>query len=620
MARTLPIALSLLALTGSPQVTEAAPPPMPPALPELASPRRSRPAPVRLAPSAEIGGTQLALNGRSQQAAWRWGGQDPLQPQALWLPLEVLEGQLGFSSRSGANGGLALEWFGRELVVPPGQQRSLADEVAIDVAGILRDVGVAVERRGDLLDLRLPAPRLLQVRSSEQAGFRRVVLDIDGPTLVRSSEGGVQLALLSRSDQLAQLTARGLRSGANGAELNLSVPGGAAPLRLFTLGEPARVVIDLPQSGTATGTAASAPAAPAPIDPRLLALLGPQLRWDQQVRAVGSTSVRINAVRVDPRSGPLELRTLSRPDGMAGLSSLAALAQRQDALVAINGGFFNRVRRLPLGALRDQGRWLSGPILNRGAMGWDPRSLPRFGRLRLDEWISDDRGQRWPLLTVNSGYAQRGLSRYTAEWGRLYQALTGSETGVMLSGGRVQRRFGSQELAAGVPLRPEDTLVVARGGADLPWSEGEALRLESRPSDPLGNANAVMGGGPLLLQNGRIVLNGSAEGFGAAFLRQGAPRTVVGSDGTLLWLVTLESAGGGAGPTISETAWLLQQLGLVDALNLDGGSSTGLVMGGSHRVKGRGVAGSVHNGLGLVPVGAGAATSPLPPISQRLAD
>ncbi|MCT0206170.1 phosphodiester glycosidase family protein [Synechococcus sp. CS-1332] len=615
MARTLPIAFFLLALIGGSPVTRAAPPPMPPALPELEPPRRSRPQPLPVRPTAEVGGTRLALNGLSQQAAWRWGGLEARQPQALWLPLEVLEGQLGFSSRSRPDGGLALEWFGRELVVPPGQQRSLADEVAVDVAAILRDVGVAVERRGELLDLRLPAPRLLQVRSSEQAGFRRVVLDLDGPTLVRSSDGGVQLTLLSRADQLAQLTARGLRSGSDGVVLNLSVPGVTAPLRLFTLGEPARVVIDLPQSGTATGTATTPPTAPAPIDPRLLALLGPQLRWDQQVRAVGGTRVQINAVRIDPRSGPLELRTLSRPDGMAGLSSLATLAQRQDALVAINGGFFNRVRRLPLGALRDQGRWLSGPILNRGAVGWDRRSLPRFGRLRLDEWISDDRGQRWPLLTVNSGYAQRGLSRYTAEWGRLYQALTGSETGVMLRGSRVQRRIGSKELAAGVALQPEDTLVVARGGAALPWNEGETLRLDSRPSDPLGNASSVMGGGPLLLQNGRIVLNGSAEGFGAAFLRQGAPRTVVGSDGSLLWLVTLEGAGGGGGPTLSETAWLLQQLGLVDALNLDGGSSTGLVMGGSHRVKGRGVAGSVHNGLGLVPIGGGEGAN-----SQRLAN
>jgi exopolysaccharide biosynthesis protein len=128
-----------------------------------------------------------------------------------------------------------------------------------------------------------------------------------------------------------------------------------------------------------------------------------------------------------------------------------------------------------------------------------------------------------------------------------------------------------------------------------------------------------MGGGPLLLQGGRIVLNGIAEGFSASFLRQGAPRTVIGSDGTQLWLVTLEGAGAGAGPTLGQTASLLQQMGLVDALNLDGGSSTGLVMGGSHRVKGRGVAGSVHNGLGLVPIGGGPAAT-LSPTSRRLAD
>jgi exopolysaccharide biosynthesis protein len=54
------------------------------------------------------------------------------------------------------------------------------------------------------------------------------------------------------------------------------------------------------------------------------------------------------------------------------------------------------------------------------------------------------------------------------------------------------------------------------------------------------------------------------------------------------------------GPTLAETAVLLQRLGLRDALNLDGGSSTGLVMGGNHTVKGRGVASVVHNGLGLV--------------------
>jgi hypothetical protein len=55
------------------------------------------------------------------------------------------------------------------------------------------------------------------------------------------------------------------------------------------------------------------------------------------------------------------------------------------------------------------------------------------------------------------------------------------------------------------------------------------------------------------------------------------------------------------GPTLAESTLLLRQLGLRDALNLDGGSSTGLVMGGRHTVKGRGVVSAVHNGLGLVP-------------------
>jgi exopolysaccharide biosynthesis protein len=75
---------------------------------------------------------------------------------------------------------------------------------------------------------------------------------------------------------------------------------------------------------------------------------------------------------------------------------------------------------------------------------------------------------------------------------------------------------------------------------------------------------------------------------------------VIASDGSQLWLITLEGTSD-SGPTLPETALLLQSLGLRDALNLDGGSSTGLVMGGTMPVKGRGVVGAVNNGLGLVP-------------------
>ena len=530
-----------------------------------ASPGRSRTVPGAAWPPRQLQGSRLRLNGLEQRAAWLLGGDGPGQDSELWLPLEVLQGQLGFSSRSRPDGTLELEWFGRSQLVPPAGQRPLQDEVAVEVGSLLRANGVGVGVTGDALSLTLPPPRLMQVRSSRQPGPRRIVLDLDGPALVRSEGSGVALDLQSDPSQRQALQALGLNGQQSDARLRLALAG--------------------------TSSAA--------IDPRLQSLLGSSVVWDRRVLPLGDGGVRLNAVSIDPRSAPLELRPLRRDDGMEGLSLLPSLARRWDALVAINGGYFNRVRRLPLGALREEGRWLSGPILNRGALGWQAGQLPRFGRLQLQETLIDRNGNRWPLMVLNSGYVQKGFSRYTADWGPWYRALSSNESAVLVRRGVVVTRLDSSRLAAGVPLAAGDDLVVGRGGSVPPWGEGEDLRLESRPSDPLGSAPNVIGGGPLLLQDGRIVLQGAAEGFSGAFMSQGAPRTVVASDGRRLLLLTLEGVSD-AGPTLAETAVLLQRLGLRDALNLDGGSSTGLVMGGSHAVKGRGVAASIHNGLGLV--------------------
>ncbi|MCP9773609.1 phosphodiester glycosidase family protein [Synechococcus sp. Tobar12-5m-g] len=562
-------------------------------------------------------GQRVMINGITQQARWQWRDADGFAPLQLWLPLDLLQGQLGFSSRSQPDGSLELEWFDQTLKVPSGGQRSLDDEVAVDVAPLLQAAGVRLETSGEGLVIVLPRPALVRVRVSSPGGTaalggRRVVLDLDGIAAVRQDSGRLLVGLRSTTAQRAELQALGLTVGQSEQGLSLSL-GNAVP-KLLVLGGPARVVLDLAGVGlggpaaaagaNGIGAAGAGPftAPPARLDPRLQALLSRSVTIERQVRVVGARSMLINSVRLDPRRNPLELRLLTRSEGMEGLSSLPALAQGDQALVAINGGFFNRVRRLPLGALKDQGRWLSGPILNRGAVGWQPGELPRFGRLRLEDWVIDAAGQRWPLTTVNSGYIERGLARYTADWGRGYRALSGAETGLILSGGLVQRQLTRDELANGVGLGPDDTLLVARAGATAPWAVGNRLAIASRPDEPLGQLPFVLGGGPLLLLQGQVVLNGTGEGFSQAFLQQGAPRTVIGSDGRELWLLTLEGVEHN-GPTLSETAVLLRQLGLRDALNLDGGSSTGLVVGGAMTVKGRGVTASIHNGLGLVPRG-----------------
>ena len=96
------------------------------------------------------------------------------------------------------------------------------------------------------------------------------------------------------------------------------------------------------------------------------------------------------------------------------------------------------------------------------------------------------------------------------------------------------------------------------------------------------------------------MLSGRQEGFSAGFLALSAPRTVVAQDRNRLWLVTLKGAGS-SDPTLLESSLALRQLGMTDALNLDGGGSTSLLVANNLVMTGRGVTPRVQNALGLVP-------------------
>jgi hypothetical protein len=583
------------------------PPPLPPA-PLLApqpSPSQEGPRPPRLGTSLQ--GGRIEIHGQRQTARWLWSAAGPGQAQSeLWLPLEVLQGQLGITSQSRPDGSVKLEWFGTSLELPAGSQRSLEDEVALPVGKLLQAAGARLTPQGSLLRIEMAPVPLLAVRSRELGTGRRVVLDLGAAALLYRSERQLILGVSSSPGQRQSLAALGLKAQQGPEGLRLTPPSDAPP-HLLTLGGPARLVLDFADSGIAPNPNPSAEAsaggndlARPTSDPRLQALIGRGIELERSVSQVDGEPMLINSVRFDPRLSALDLRPLTRADGMEGLSTLSQLAQGEQALIAINGGYFNRIKRLPLGALRDGGTWLSGPILNRGAVGWGASGLPSFGRLALQEWISDDQGQRLPVLNLNSGYVQRGLSRYTSSWGRTYRALSDGESGLLVQDNRVIQQLGGEAMAAGIPLDPGTMLLVARGDSQLPWGPGSLLTLTSQPTNPLGLQPYVLGGGPLLLQDGQLVLNGASEGFSPGFLSQGAPRTVIGSDGQKLWLVTIQGVGN-LGPTLLQTAQTLQRLGLRDALNLDGGSSTSLVLGGVQTVKGRGVVAAVHNGLGLIP-------------------
>ncbi len=96
-------------------------------------------------------------------------------------------------------------------------------------------------------------------------------------------------------------------------------------------------------------------------------------------------------------------------------------------------------------------------------------------------------------------------------------------------------------------------------------------------TSPGGDDWEVVGGGPILLRNGKVALPHPKASQHSKFAARN-PRTVVGLDasGTKLTLLIVDGRkpGVASGMTFSELAAEMQRLGCTDAINLDGGGSS----------------------------------------------
>ena len=549
--------------------------------PSQSSPLPLEPPAALISQVAAQEGTNISVNGKKMQAPWRW---ENTSPSKLWLPLDLLEAQFGVSKTSGTNGSLNLNWFGRDLLVSAENQRNLQDEVGVEVGEWFRNFGITSQLQtnpGGLgIAIELPPARVLQVRHSRLQGQLRVVLDLNGPTLLQRQGENLQINLSNPEIALRGVQQQGLNGRVVGNLLQLPNQG----INSLTLGNPPRLVFDQTLQRSSASPSAI-PAGGVGIEQRVLNLNGQRFQ--------------ISFVRFDPIRSGFALLPLSR-NRMEGLGSLTALARTKGAFAALNGGFFNRIKELPLGGLREQGAWLSGPILNRGAIAWKPGQHPLFSNVRLEEWLIDSQGNRWSIGALNSGFVQKGLSQYNSLWGPVYRPITSQETAWVIENGQVLKIWTADQMAAGVPLRQGQALLVFRGTNSLSLQPGDSVQLQRNLFPEQFEALPhLLQAGPLLLNQGQIVLDGAAESFSAAFMDQRAPRSVVGSDGEQVWLIALEGLDN-RGPTLAESAELLLQLGLKQALNLDGGSSTALLVEGGAGLSGRGIGSAIHNGLGLV--------------------
>ncbi|MBV9388455.1 MAG: phosphodiester glycosidase family protein [Chroococcidiopsidaceae cyanobacterium CP_BM_ER_R8_30] len=334
-------------------------------------------------------------------------------------------------------------------------------------------------------------------------------------------------------------------------------------------------------------------------------LWAPGLRWRQQLVNLDSSRFPVVWLEINLFAPGLKIRPIwSNPNTLIGTAPLIRTAQLYGAAAAINGGFFNRHEQLPLGAIRRDGRWLSSPILNRGAIAWNEFGQVKIGRLSLQETLTTSLGESLPILALNSGYIEAGIARYNSDWGPTYTPLNDNEIIIVVEHQQVTAQFaGGAAGQATFPIPPNGYLLVIRDRSAVAQSLpiGTGVSLDTTTPSDFAPYSQVLGAGPLLIQNQQIVLDAKAEHFSNAFIKETAPRSAIctlAAPGTLL-IAAVHNRIGGVGPTLAELALLLQQMGCVDALNLDGGSSTSLYLGGRLLDRSSSTAARVHNGLGV---------------------
>ncbi len=360
-------------------------------------------------------------------------------------------------------------------------------------------------------------------------------------------------------------------------------------LRVYTLTDPYRAVIELRPDAL--------------VERKILWTRG--LSSQQQYLSLGSDRFPIFWLSLNLQSSGLILRPIhSDRAQMNGTASLLQMASAWQVLAAVNGGFFNRTNLLPLGAIRREGKWLSGPILNRAAVAWNDTGAVKIGRLTLQETLMAESGERYEIALLNTGFVQRGIARYTPEWGANYTPLSDGEIIIAVANKQVTSQMPAGSVGKTAhPIPRDGYLLVLRANAAIApaFNPGTKLEIESRTSEPdFSEFPHILGAGPLLLQGGNIVLNPSAEGFSDAFAKQAAIRSCLGVTAAGEAIVAaIHNRIGGKGPTLAETAQLMQLLGVTDAMNLDGGSSTSLYLGGQLLNRAPETAARVHNGLGI---------------------
>ena len=341
---------------------------------------------------------------------------------------------------------------------------------------------------------------------------------------------------------------------------------GLVSYNIFTLTNPNRVVVDIIKNS----------------DQKREEQIVPGVKRISLLRHTQAGMVSSHVLDISPYAGYIVKPVLSN-DSIAGLERLQSMAERTKAIAAVNASYFSSAGEI-IGLLKIDGEIISTCPYGRTALGIMPDGTVIMDQVDYKGSVDLPNGGVVAITGINHERGPDDLILYNSHYG----SMTGTNT------------FGSDYL-----IKDDIVIGIAHSSSAIPIGGfvlsahgimekvmadvkvGDTVKVTQTLGGEWDKTIHAIGAGPRLIRDGSILLTSKEEKFPADITIGRAPRTAVGvtQDGHIILLVVDGRQQQSIGMTLQELALSMQQLGAVNAMNLDGGGSSEMVIGGKIRNK-----------------------------------
>lgn len=413
--------------------------------------------------------------------------------------------------------------------------------------------------------------QLQGLRAGTTAKAARLVMDLSSARKYKFTKENNNMRLvvtlddvgtaLKQAPKLSAPTVKGVILANYGTTVqlivDLKVP---VEAKVYALSNPHRIVMDIPVEYEEEGMTEPAPG----------------LLYGRYMRVDSRGMMTCYMLDVDPKLYSVGM-ALAGGDVSSGLRTTSSIAKANNAVAAVNGGFFEWDGKSLVGCTRLGGLTAGTTYFSRSSLGIMPDGQVKIEK--ADYYGQVDIGKHSVVLSgVNCPRGKDGIVMYN----KLYGARTETNefgTEYIIRGGRVI------EIGKGNAAIPEDGFVLsAHGEAQKLLSDVKAgdRALLGESFGALDGAREIYGAGPELVRDGQLHVTTKEESFESIDYTR-APRTAMGfkGNGHVFLLVVDGRQSHSIGATLNETGELLLRYGVKQGFNLDGGGSSTMFVAGS---------------------------------------